>query len=61
MPISSDTLWGGAVFLIFIVLCIAAILIRNNAAKKDSVGKSEKDSIATNVAITPRKNTRKLD
>ncbi len=61
MPLSVEAAWGGAVFFIFLALCIAAILIRNNAARKDSIGKSEKDSIATNVSISPKKNTRKLD
>lgn len=61
MPDSGSAWWIGAIIVIFTILSIASIIIRNNAAKKDSVGKSEKDSIATNVALHPKKNTRKLD
>ncbi|PUA28796.1 MAG: hypothetical protein B0W54_10280 [Cellvibrio sp. 79] len=61
MPNSDTAWWVGALFIIFTILSIAAIIIRNNAAKKDAVGRSEKDTIATNVSIDPRKNTRKLD
>ncbi len=61
MPVSTTELWVGAVVLILVALAIAAMLIRNNAAKKDNVGRSEIDTIITNVSIKPAKNTRKLD
>ena len=61
MPNSDAAWWAGALSLIFVVLSIAAIIIKNNAAKKDPVGRSEKDTIATSVSLEPRKNTRKLD
>lgn len=55
MPNSDAAWWAGGLSLIFVALSIAAIIIKNNAAKKDSVGRSEKDTIATNVSIEPRK------
>ena len=61
MPNSDAAWWAGAISIIFTALSIAPIIIKNNAAKKDSIGRSEKDTIATNVSITPGKNTRKLD
>ena len=61
MPMNENIWWVTVVFLIISTACIAAIFIRNKAAKSDSVGRSEKDTVATNVSIEPRKNTRKLD
>lgn len=45
----------------FILFVIVAMLIRNRAAKTDSVNRTEKDTIADSVSLNPRKNTRKLD
>lgn len=61
MSFSDTALWGGAILFIFFALYIIGTLIRNSAAKKDRVGRSEADTIATNVSVNPKKNTRKID
>ena len=61
MSLSDKALWGGAIIFIFFALYIIGTLIRNSAAKKDRVGRSEADTVATNVSVNPQKNTRKLD
>ncbi|MEN0037929.1 MAG: hypothetical protein AAGC78_12725 [Cellvibrio sp.] len=53
--------WIAIIFLVITALVIMAIRVRNRAAKSDSVGKTEKDSIESSVSIKPRENTRKLD
>lgn len=55
MPNSDAAWWAGALSLIFVVLSIASIIIKNKLAKKDSIGRSEKDTIATSVSIEPPK------
>jgi len=61
MNISDTALWGGAILFIFFALYILGTLIRNNAAKRDRVNRSEKDTILESVSIEPRQKTRKID
>lgn len=61
MEFSNMAIWIGALLFIFFALYIIATLMRNSAAKKDKVGRSEGDTVTSSVAINPKKNTRKLD
>lgn len=61
MNFSDTALWGGAILFIFFALYIVGTMIRNNAAKKDRVNRSEKDTIVDSVSVNPRHNTRKID
>ena len=57
-----NTLWWIVILLfVFFSAFVVAMILRNNAAKTDDVGKTEKDSIENSVAIKPRENTKKLD
>lgn len=53
--------WIAFLLFIFSVGFIAAMISRNHSAKKDSIGKSEKNSTDSSVAINPREKTDKLD
>lgn len=48
-------------FFIITALCIAVMLLRNRAAKTDSVGRSEKDTVRSSVSLDPERDTKKLD
>ena len=61
MNASQIDLWWAGALLLFIVIGIIAMLLRNRAAKTDSVLRSEKDTIANSVYLDPKKNTKKLD
>lgn len=56
----NDIGWLVGLTLLILVVTFAMVL-RNRAAKKDSVNRSEKDTVADSVSLSPRKNTRKLD
>ena len=43
-------------FLIVTILCIAAMLWRNHAAKTDTVLHSEMDTVENSVSIEPKNN-----
>lgn len=60
MTASDSVWWVIGFFIFFSALSIAAIIIKNKASKSDNVGHSEKDTIATNVSIEPKKNTKKI-
>lgn len=61
MNFSDTALWGAAILFIFFALYIVGTWIRNNAAKKDQVNRSEKDTLVDSVSIKPRHQTRKID
>jgi len=44
-----------------IIFGIVAMILRNRAAKIDSVGRSEKDTVNNSVSIDPKENTTKLE
>lgn len=48
-------------FIILTALCIVIMLLRNRAAKTDSVGRSEADTVRSSVALDPERDTKKLD
>jgi hypothetical protein len=56
----NDISWLAGLTLLILIVIIAMVL-RNRAAKKDSVNRTEKDTIDDSVSLSPRKNTRKLD
>lgn len=60
MPTSNHLIWAAVLLTTFFVFFIVSMILRNDAAKKDSLGKSEKDSIENSVSIKPRKHTEKL-
>lgn len=61
MSIFEDNAWLVAIFFAFIVFWVVAMILRNRAAKTDSVGRSEKDTLVNSVAIDAKENTKKLD
>lgn len=61
MSTFEDNLWLVALFFSFIVFCAVAMILRNRAAKIDSVGRSEIDTVRNSVSIDPKENTTKLD
>lgn len=61
MPNFQDNAWLVAVFFAFIVFCVVAMILRNRAAKTDSVGRSEKDTVINSVSIDAKENTTKSD
>jgi hypothetical protein len=61
MSIFEDNLWLVAIFFAFIVFCAVAMILRNRAAKIDSVGRSEKDTVINSVSIDAKENTTKLN
>jgi YbbR domain-containing protein len=61
MPNFQDNAWLVAVFFAFIVFCVVAMILRNRAAKTDSVGRSEKDTVINSVSIDAKENTTKLN
>lgn len=61
MDVFQRDLWWAGALLIVIVISIIAMLLRNRAAKTDSVLHSEKDTIANSVSLHPKKKTKKLD
>lgn len=56
-----DNGWLVAVFFAFIVFWVVALILRNRAAKTDSVGRTEKDTVINSVSIDSKKNTTKLN
>jgi len=61
MSIYEDYLGWIVGFFILLTLCILAMLMRNRAAKTDSVGRTEIDTVRNSVSLDPKKNTTKLD
>ena len=61
MMSSNFMMWAGILLITFCVFYVVATILRNHAAKKDSVGKSEADAVDSSVSLKPRENTRKLD
>lgn len=61
MSIFQDNGWLVAVFFAFIVFWVVALILRNRAAKIDSVGRSEKDTVINSVSIEAKEHTTKLD
>lgn len=61
MSIIEDNLWLVAVLFSFIIFCIVAMILRNRAAKIDSVSRSKKDTVINSVSIDPKENTTKLE
>lgn len=61
MSIYEDYIGWIAGLFIFIILCVIVMLMRNRAAKTDSVGRTENDTIRNSVSLDPKKNTTKLD
>lgn len=56
---NSDSLWMiGVLLLTFFIFFIVAMILRNHAAKRDNVGKSEGDSISCSVSKTNKKLTK---
>ena len=61
MNFSDTALWGAAILFIFFALYMIGTWIRNSAAKKDRVNRSEQDTVADSVSVKPRQHTRKID
>jgi hypothetical protein len=61
MSIIEENLWLVAVLFSFIIFCIVAMILRNRAAKIDSVSRSKKDTVINSVSIDPKENTTKLE
>jgi len=67
MAVFQDHLWwqenvwwiGG--FILVTILCIVIMLLRNRAAKTDTVIRSEHDTVVNSVSLKPKKNTTKLN
>ncbi len=61
MSFFQDNVWLVAMLFAFIVFCVVAMILRNRAAKIDSIGRTEKDTVINSVSIDPKENTTKLD
>lgn len=61
MAFFQDNLWWIGGFLIVTIFCIAVMLLRNRAAKTDTVLRTENDTVINSVSLKPKKNTTKLD
>lgn len=48
-------------FLLVVAVAVIIVLLHNNAAKTDTVNRSEKDTIENSVSITPPDEKRKID
>lgn len=59
MDIFQGGLWWISIFLIVALIFIIAMLMRNSAAKKDSVGRNKDDVVRNSVSIKPKENTNK--
>jgi hypothetical protein len=53
--------WLSILFITFSIFFLLAILLRNHAAKRDFIGKTEKESVDNSVSISPRRTTRKFE
>lgn len=61
MSIFQNNLWLAAVFFAFIVFWVVAMILRNRAAKTDTAGRSEKDTVINCVSIDPKEKTNTLN
>lgn len=61
MSIFQDNAWLVAIFFAFIVFWVVAMILRNRAAKTDSVRRSEKNTVVNSVSIDAKENTTKLN
>jgi uncharacterized protein (DUF58 family) len=53
--------WLAAILITFFAFFLLSMVLRNRAAKKDTIGRSEKETVDTSVSTAPRKDTRKLE
>jgi hypothetical protein len=61
MNILDGELWWIGAFLIVVLLGLVIMVVRNKAAKTDSVNHTKEDTVRNSVSIKPKKNTTKLD
>ena len=61
MSIFEDNAWLVSIFFAFIVFWVVAMILRNRAAKTDSVRRSEKNTVVNSVSIDAKENTTKLN
>lgn len=53
--------WLAALLVTFLVFFLLSMILRNHAAKKDLVGRSERETVDNSVSLNPRQKTRKFD
>lgn len=61
MTLEHDAAWWLLGLLVFLVIFIGVMLLRNRAAKTDAIGRSEKDAESPHLNKDLQKDTQKLD
>lgn len=54
-----DSAWWIGGFVVVVLLCVAAMLWRNSAAKTDDVNHSKMDEVDSSVSVRPKQHTDK--